>query len=61
MMCEPREACAIEVHCERLVRHAQRVDSHVELLPTNQQRIADVFLHDIWIGLLTKTIAVSSI
>jgi len=49
-----REACetgAIEVYGQRLVRCAQGVDSHVELLAADQQGVTDVALDDVWLGL----------
>lgn len=50
---EPSEAGAIEINDERLVAGTECVDSHVKLLAANQQRVHDVPLHDIGLGLGT--------
>jgi len=49
-----RKSCkpsAVEINRERLIRNAECVDTHIELLATNQKWIADIFLNYIGICL----------
>ena len=50
---KPTEARSVQVHGQWLVTCDQHIDSHVELFASNQQRIHDVTLHDVGLGLWT--------
>lgn len=51
-MREAAEARAVEVDGERVVGGDEDVDAHVELLVADQQRVVDVSLHDVGLGLV---------
>ena len=52
-MREPAKAASVEVNCEGLIAGHEHVDSHVELLTTDQEWVHDVALNDVWLGLRT--------
>lgn len=51
MMCETCKSCAIQVRGQWCVASYKTVDSHIELLASNQEGVDDVSLHDIWLSL----------
>ena len=48
---EPAEALAVQVDGQRLIAGDQNVDSKVELLAADEQRVHDVALHNVRLGL----------
>ena len=44
-MCKSSESCSVKVHFERAVRRAKSVDSHIEFLPSDEQRSIEVSLN----------------
>lgn len=52
-MSESAETFSVEIDCERLVADDQYINSHIELLSTNEERIHDVSLDNVWLSLWT--------
>lgn len=48
---KPAETRPIEIYCQRVMRCYEYVDTHVELFVADQQRVVDVSLHYISLGL----------
>ncbi len=53
---EPRKSLSIQIHREGLVRAAEHVNTQVKLLAADQQRVVDVTLHDVLLGLQRKQV-----
>lgn len=51
-MGEPAKTRAVEVDKQRVVRSNEDVNTHIELLMPDQQRVVDVTLHDVGLGLV---------
>lgn len=51
-MGEPAKTRAVEVDKQRIVRSNEDVNTHIELLMPDQQRVVDVTLHDVGLGLV---------
>lgn len=49
-MGEAGKASPVEIDGERLIRCAKGVDAHVELSASEEQRVEQVALTDIWLG-----------
>lgn len=51
VMGKPTKASSVQVNDQRLVRNHEHINSHIELLASNQQRVHDVPLHDVRLSL----------
>jgi hypothetical protein len=50
VVCKSGKAIAIEIDCEGVVGDAERIDTHVELPASEEERVEDVSLADIVLG-----------
>ena len=46
------EARTIQINCQRIVRGAKSIDTHIELSSSEEQRIGDISLADIILNVL---------
>jgi len=53
MMSKSTESSSIQVNCQRLLGYYKHVNTHIKLFTTNQKRVHNVSLDDIWLSLRT--------